>query len=242
MKLKLGFMKSQELAQWFNISYSNYRKNAVKKLKLLSNYCEYKKVWGGVQIKKIYEDTYNPDFTIYTKIYLDQIMKTDEGLSTFAGMTRKRKKQNDDLNNVLYNTEYNRLRKAGNLAFGQINKDTKIGQGLFGMKRYVWAIRLDQFNHYRSLTYEERELYKSCTKEICAENVERVMQGMLLNQAYKSGEMTKEEFLQAQEQYGTNLFPEIRDLFLMKTGYKLECVQQHMVNDDIKNKFYNRIA
>lgn len=243
MKLRLGFMKSEQLAQWFGVSYSNYRKNVQKKLELLGLHCEYEKVWGGVRIKKIYEENFNSNLTPYIKIYLDEIMSTDEGLSTFAGMTRKRKMENKEaLKEIKQSTEYSRIRMAGNKAFGQIRKGDKQAKGPFGTKKYVWAIQLDRYNNYRSLTYEEWKLYINCTKKVCDENPERIVQGMLLNQAYKTGEMTKEEFLECQEQYKTNLFPDIKAMFQEKTGFRIVCVQQHMVDDGVKNKFYNKIV
>lgn len=59
MKLRLGKMTGQEIAEWLSISYnSTYRNNPTKQIEKLGGYCEYKQVRGGVIIDKIYMDTY----------------------------------------------------------------------------------------------------------------------------------------------------------------------------------------
>lgn len=58
--LLIGFMKFETVAKWFGISYSYFKHKTVKekKLKELTLYCDYSIARGGVEITKIYVDTY----------------------------------------------------------------------------------------------------------------------------------------------------------------------------------------
>jgi hypothetical protein len=43
MKLKTGFMKTQELAEWMGIKYGTFRTNSEKRYELLEAYCDFEK-------------------------------------------------------------------------------------------------------------------------------------------------------------------------------------------------------
>ena len=63
MKLKLGKMTTKELAKWFGISYGSFRVTKENKLEELKLYCEFEEVYGGVDIKEIYDE----DNLVYVK-------------------------------------------------------------------------------------------------------------------------------------------------------------------------------
>lgn len=59
MELHLGKMSGQELAQWFNIVYTTYKRNPSKYIAKLDDYCKYTPVRGGVIVEEIYIATYD---------------------------------------------------------------------------------------------------------------------------------------------------------------------------------------
>lgn len=59
MLLRLGFMKTQELAEWMGISYGTFRKRKKERLGELTNFCSFKEIYGGVNITQIYEYEYS---------------------------------------------------------------------------------------------------------------------------------------------------------------------------------------
>jgi len=54
LELKLGKMTSREVAQWMGVSYNTYKNHISKYLELLSPFCEFDVVYGGIIIKEIY--------------------------------------------------------------------------------------------------------------------------------------------------------------------------------------------
>lgn len=58
-ELIIGKMTSQQLAKWFNISYSTYSHNIDKYLIQLKEFCIYDKVYGGVIVREIFYSVYD---------------------------------------------------------------------------------------------------------------------------------------------------------------------------------------
>ena len=54
-ELRLGKIKSQDLANWFGMSYGSFRVNKQAKLEELRLYCDFVEVYGGVNILNIYD-------------------------------------------------------------------------------------------------------------------------------------------------------------------------------------------
>ena len=93
MILCLGKMRTEELAKWFGITYSTFRKYSKKYYEKLEDYCVYEKVYGAVIIKEIHLDTYDKDLDKKAqRLYLKEISRClveQDGLSTLSGMARK---------------------------------------------------------------------------------------------------------------------------------------------------------
>ena len=93
MKLKLGKMKSQEVAAWLGISYNTYRNNIDKNLSKLEPFCEFEKVYGGIIVKEIIIEEYDKHLQFNDdKLYIAEIkrcIEEQDGLSTVSGMARK---------------------------------------------------------------------------------------------------------------------------------------------------------
>jgi hypothetical protein len=151
VELKIGKMRTEDLANWFNIKYGTFRKNPNKYLDILKSYCDYEKIYGGVIINEIYISEYVKNMNVKDREkYLEEIklcVKNQDGLSTLSGMSRKLLKEG------YFTSEYTgryRLAKVGKELFG----DTKelISHGTEGSREYVWAIKVNDYNVYRSLT------------------------------------------------------------------------------------------
>ena len=57
MKLKIGKMTNQELADWFEIAPKTFRNTKPKRLEELKEYADFYEDKGKVYITHIYEDT-----------------------------------------------------------------------------------------------------------------------------------------------------------------------------------------
>ena len=231
-KLRIGVMKSQELADWFGISYNTFRKNTQARLQLLKFYCRFKKVWGGVQIFEIYKECYNKDLTPKLKKYLENILhKTNNGLSTFSGMARKIM-SDKGLGKDKFDAIYEQCKYYGNKGFGTLRrKDQKNeSHGFLGSKKYVWAVRDGWYNEYRELNEDEWKIFDQCidqTKKIF--NIIQIIQqnDLLKNQQIDLKQYAEENFMTT---YDSNIY--FKNLFEEKTGLPLDYVQKHKVNQE----------
>ena len=59
MKLKIGKMTNQELADWFEIKLKTFKNTKRKRLEELKEYADFYEEKGKVYITHIYEDTYS---------------------------------------------------------------------------------------------------------------------------------------------------------------------------------------
>lgn len=57
-ELKLGKVKTKEIAEWFGITYGSYHNSKKKKIQELKQYCSFEEVYGGIIINNIYIKEY----------------------------------------------------------------------------------------------------------------------------------------------------------------------------------------
>lgn len=232
MKLKLGKMKSQEVAAWLGISYNTYRNNIDKNLSKLEPFCEFEKVYGGIIVKEIIIEEYDKNLQFNDdKLYLTEIkrcIKEQDGLSTVSGMARKfvQAKQ--------YNSERTARRRATrsrNILFG--NDKNICSTGIAGSREYVWAIKLDDYNHYRLMTEEEEERFNKIIEICYSSNPEKIKRAALLEEAYRKSEtMSKEEYFEERERLGLNVFKECIFQFRDETGLIVVHCSRHELMQD----------
>ena len=78
-ELKLGIVKSKELAEWFQISASTYYNQKSKKLKELEQYCKFEDLGKkGVNILEIYNAYYQTKARQKVKQIFDELFKEGE--------------------------------------------------------------------------------------------------------------------------------------------------------------------
>lgn len=86
-------MKTAEVATWFNIQYGTFRKNPDKYYNILTGYCDFERVYGGIIVKEIYVDTYDKNGESKTEEKVLSIIfdcvDHQEGLATISGISRK---------------------------------------------------------------------------------------------------------------------------------------------------------
>lgn len=242
MKLKLGKMTGQELAEWLGISYNGtYRKKPGEHLKKLRGYCEFEQVRGGAIINKIYTDTYYGDLEKdIVKDYINEIQEKKNRLSSVAGMTRKFKKKTK-YQEIEFDTLKYQLTNAALTTFGKTNTIYTINRGAYGCRYYVWAIKLDDYNNYRYFTFEEKKMFEALITEYYAGiGPEEIIQLSLLEEELKEGEITSDEFFKLRERAGLNFFDQCITKFKEKTGLIVARAQLHEIIDADKETDWYR--
>lgn len=246
MKLKKGKMTSKELAEWFNIAYSTFRRSKQKKELLLEKllfYCSYEQVYGGIIIKEIFIPEYDKNLnTDASKEYLTQVKESSTKLCTITGMARKLQKDYPDTwGRMSFSAVEKSLRNAGLALFGKTNlpiyrEQEERYSGPYGYKEYCWAIKVSDLNEYRFLTEEEDKIfgillesYNVSGKDIALKqeyDKEKL-------QAFKENKITKEEYILAMEH--SELFPNLLSKFREQTGLTLVRSTYHEVLESAFN-------
>ena len=224
--LRLGKMSSKEIAEWMGITYGTYKNSSQKRLEYLKNFAKFTPCYGGVMIEEIYLDTFVKNISEDDKVYVNEIKQCNEGLSTVAGMIRKLKLKNEEYKDISEDTLYKRMSKAGDRAFGRtIEQDSK---GTCGSRHYVWAVRIDKYNHYRRMTEEEEVIYKQLLNEYCDDEKkqEQIEKDALVLDAFKNHEITAEEYAEY-KLYSCNFFTEVVGKFKSRTGFLLVRTTKH---------------
>lgn len=83
MKLRLGKMKSKEIAEWFRITPSTFFNNKAKRLEELQAYCKFEDIGKkGVNILEIYHDEYAGKVKYNMKKWFNELSEEEQKLST----------------------------------------------------------------------------------------------------------------------------------------------------------------
>lgn len=232
MELHLGKMTTQELINWFNISYSYFRQNSKNFYNKLKTYCDYEKKHGYIIVKQIYISKYikNLDTKIH-KVYYDEIVEciqTQDGLSSISGMLRKYYEE-PGINRKTLTESRNVLFGQGKDNFKSDNKDffakTK---GLIGEREYCWGIKIDEQNHYRLLTQDEYDIFKMLLGK--HGTPEEVLKLKTLDNMFRNDEITKEEYFDIKDKQ--SYFVSALSSFKNMTGYQLvHCTKHEIVKN-----------
>lgn len=228
--LRCGKMSTREIAQWMNVNYSTFRNNKKQKLDDLRRFCDFEQVYGGVNILQIYNPIYQKALSSDEKVFLEEIQNTGNGLSSVAGMSRKLIRYNSDYRTLTENNVEKRMGKVNKNLFGEYEKNSKQAFGRMGSRKYVYAIKISDFNKYRCLTDEEMDTFKHILKSICGKQIDKIMESMLLDEAFKNSDMTKEEYLLKRERFDLDLFPHVLKQFKKETGKTVVRIQEYQVN------------
>lgn len=220
MKLQLGKMKTKDLAAWFGVSVGRFHNASPQFYEKLSHFCEYEKVYGGVIINDIYQDTYERNFDARTELLvIDEVLrcaKENDSLGTISGMARLFMLQN------YFTSERTAKRIISKILvklFGITKDDDSYGE--IGSRDYIWGIKLDDYDHYRLMTGDEVILFDQIITDFYSRSPDIIKKAALLADAVYQGEMSPEEFfglMQADEHDYLSFRSCIRR-FLEKTGH-----------------------
>lgn len=218
--LKIGKMTSQEIANWMGVSYKGtYANNPKKYLAQLDNFCDYEKVYGGIVIKEIYQDTYDKNIEEkYDRMYLESLIKHNN-LITVSGTAEEQE------------VSRYQMTKSRNRLFGDKPANINLAnKGLLGQRTTIWAIKLEGINSYRMLTKEEDELFDALINKIYG-NIkgEQVKALKLLEKECAKQNMTIAQFQEIRKEKGLDFFSEVIQKFKNITGYQLVSATQHEV-------------
>lgn len=233
VKLQLGKMRTESLAEWFGIKYGTFRKNPANYFKKLEDYCEYEKVYGGILIKEIYIEEYDKHLNFKDQtLYLDEIkecVENQDGLATLSGMARKYTEQG------VFDSERTarrRLTKAGVELFGKTNELTSIGPA--GMREYLWAIKLDDYNHYRLMTEGEEKRFDEIIVSCYTAELDKVKKAKLLEDQLKKKEIDVDEYFEIQDRLGLDTFKDCIFKFKEETGEMIVRCTKHQIIESLE--------
>lgn len=218
-------MTSQQLAKWFNISYSTYSHNIDKYLTQLKEFCIYDKVYGGVIVREIFYSVYDKKLQKRNmEISIREVrrcQKYQNGLSTISGMSRRFVQEGYFSSE---RTANRRLTETLIPLFGITSEC--FSQGEIGRRNYIWAIKLDDFNHYRLLTEEENKRFNKIIASCYMDSPEKIRQEMLLRDALRDKEITSDEYFEQLDRLGLDTFRDCIFKFRDETGYMVvRCTQ-----------------
>lgn len=219
MKLKLGKIASKDLAKWFNVSYSYFRKENNKYFDQLSLYCDYEKVYGGAIIKEIYIEEYNKDLKLrQTQTYLKSLCKHDN-LISLSGLKKE------------FGISYYHSRRIRDELFGDkpLNIDPE-AHGILGSREMIWAIKLGD-NKYRKLTPEEDKLFDALIVQTYSDIDPNQLkaQQLILDYCAKEG-MSAQDYKDIIEDKGLGFFNDIIQRFKKITGQQLGRPTEHFID------------
>ena len=189
MKLKLGKMTNQELADWFGIKLSSFKVAKQDKLKELAAYAEFTEDKGKVIISRIYNDTYSKKGSVLYEEVKGRIDSTwdESGLDSCSRVGWKifdELYKEDD--NLVPATIYNYTIKGRNQLYGAPNAAEG---GPLGSCIYIWC-KKEQDGSYSFLTREEQKIKEELQMKYFGNANEREE---YIDSLIASGQITEED-------------------------------------------------
>ena len=218
MLLRLGIMKTQELAEWMGISYSTFKKKKKEKLQELTNFCNFEEVYGGVNIIQIYEYKYNKlgSFSKQTIVKnLPQVWSQD-GLDTC-----KRVGEEIRLKNNLPIASGTASKYAGVGRTKWFGKPYNDIEGSLGRCNYILCKTEGEGanTRYIRFTQEEEKIKEDLMKKYFGSVAEKTI---IVKAMIEMGEIKKEQAWDVLEEMA-NLNRESYFSFLMELSRLLKC-------------------
>lgn len=124
------------------------------------------------------------------------------------------------------------MSKAGSIGFGETKEENS--QGIYGARRYQWSIKLDKIveggKPYRNLTEEEQRIFNEYTVAVFGEKPEVIQSLKLLDDEFKTTNMTKEEYLNHEARLAFDgTFQDVIFRFKEETGLMIVRATEHDV-------------
>lgn len=200
INLKLGKMSTKEIAEWFGIKESSYRKNKNRKLEELATHADYREIYGGVIIDNIKIPVYQKQ-SIKNKAKLEEVFLQEwdneehNNLNTCANVARKIcDKYGTELSGWELGTINEYARQIRKRDFGI----PCFEDGALGSCNYLWAKAIPakgQPGIYicEKLTEEENKIKDELLKKyFSTKNAGDIEKKIIIDEMVKSGEITKD--------------------------------------------------
>ena len=193
MEIKQGdVLTLKDLAVFFDKAYSTIRNNKSKWLQLFNSFCNYhidkrKRIVIDEVIFSTYEKYQIDAYRILSYLYdrlsdaekqeqldIEERDEVNYRMNSFSGMASILKE--------IYSKDYGllsdrsiiaKVKRVADKYFGTTINPKKeytfkelieITEGMYGVKNYVWAIKLEGKNEYRALSADEIKLFNKCLK------------------------------------------------------------------------------
>lgn len=201
MKLKLGKMTNQELAEWFGISEKGFSNKRPKKLVDLKNYAKFSVGRGYVTITEIIIDEYDPKMTTNKEKVAKLVDKLwdQSGLDTCINVARKIKKELD-----LSLSEYTickYVRESRNVLYGKPSVEPFViePKGKIGSCAYLWCKKGDIADNdnickYYFLTTQEEEIKEKLLEKYYGSAEANRTARSIADSLLKDGTITKVDY------------------------------------------------
>jgi hypothetical protein len=198
MELKLGKMTTQELADWFGISYGSFRNVKKKKLEELTEFCFFEEIRGGINITAIINPVYVKNSQKIREIYEQGFEELRQPIDTVSNINEK-----------IYDKYYEQLPTLSSAAsgyryaievrnanYGVPFKDV----GSLGRCYYLWC-KVEKQNdqdYYIQFTEEEENIKKTLLKQYFGTDEEK---DILIAQMVDAGEISEAEAYRLTREY-----------------------------------------
>lgn len=193
MEIKQGdVLTLKDLAVFFNKSYGTIRNNKNKWLQLFNSFCNYhidkrKRIVIDEVIFSTYEKYQIDAYRILSYLYdrlsnaekqeqldIDERDEINYRMNSFSGMASILKEiYSKDYGLLSDRSIITKVKRIADKYFGTTINPKKeytfkelieITEGIYGVKNYVWAIKLEGKNEYRALSADEVKLFNKCLK------------------------------------------------------------------------------
>lgn len=229
-RLKMGIMKNEELAAWFGIALGTYKNNARGYLEKLQKYADFERIRGGVNITNIRLNKYIKNYDVRDAAYfnkeIERCSKEQDGLASIAGIARKVKKEMEEFENL---SQIQVQRRFSDVALVHYGEYGSIEGGITGIREREWAIKLDDYNGYRSLTEDEWELFVEITGRLYSKEADKVIKKKKLEKQLRKREIEVEEYFEKIDEEELDTFPQVLMEFKAKTGYQIVLASKYQI-------------
>lgn len=193
MEIKQGdVLTLKDLAVFFDKSYGTIRNNKSKWLQLFNSFCNYhidkrKRIVIDEVIFSTYEKYQIDAYRILSYLYdrlsdaekqeqldIEERDETNYRMNSFSGMASILKEiYSKDYGLLSDRSIITKVKRIADKYFGTTINPKKeytfkelieITEGIYGVKNYVWAIKLEGKNEYRALSADEIKLFNKCLK------------------------------------------------------------------------------
>ena len=193
MEIKQGdVLTLKDLAVFFDKSYGTIRNNKNKWLQLFNSFCNYhidkrKRIVIDEVIFSTYEKYQIDAYRILSYLYdrlsdaekqeqldIEERDETNYRMNSFSGMASILKEiYSKDYGLLSDRSIITKVKRIADKYFGTTINPKKeytfkelieITEGIYGVKNYVWAIKLEGKNEYRALNAEEVKLFNKCLR------------------------------------------------------------------------------